>query len=262
MVGSSDPRWKEGFTALGDTRLHYVEAGQGEPLILLHSNGSSVFEFQFVIEDLARRHHVYAIDLPGQGDSDPLVHHWTYPMYARAVAAFMDEHGLAQATVLGTSIGGVICLALAEHHAQRMRAVILVETPIRSAQAWADRWAYVESNFALPIQTFDNVAARLGNLTPELHQRWNIDRSKAGAHAMMDAMWALREYDAPQGLARSQVPTYAILGSKGPVGDSLDALRQALPPDRLSIMEGCGHFPMIEDPARFVEHVERYTGSR
>lgn len=259
MVGSSDRRWKEGFAALAGTRLHYIEAGQGDPLILLHSNGSSVYEFQFVIEALARRRRVFALDLPGQGDSDPLDSHWTYPMYAQTVASFMDHHGLGQACVLGTSIGGVICLALAEGHAARMRGIILVETPIRSAQAWADRWAHVEGNFALPIQTYDSVAARINNLDPALHQRWNIDRSKAGARVMMDAMWALREYDAPQGLSHSEVPTFAILGSKGPVGDSLEALRRKLPPDRIAIMDGCGHFPMIEAPKLFVEHVDRFV---
>lgn len=258
MIGSSDPRWTEGFTSLSNTRLHYAHAGQGDPLLLLHSNGCSAYEFQFVIEALARQHRVYAIDLPGQGDSDPLTAHWTYPMYAQAVVEFMDRHDLSRATVLGTSIGGVVCLALGQHHADRMRGLLLVETPIRAAQAWAARWLAVESNFALPVQPFEAVASRIRNLTPELHLRWNIDRGKAGAHTMMDAMWAVREYDALAALAQLAVPAFALLGSNGPVGDSRQALEAKLPAGHIAVMDNCGHFPMIEEPASFTQHVQRF----
>lgn len=90
MIGSSDSRWKEAFADTPKGRIHYVEAGEGAPLVLLHSNGCSIFEFQFVMESLAKTHRVLALDLPGQGDSDPLTCHWTYDMYADAVAAWMD----------------------------------------------------------------------------------------------------------------------------------------------------------------------------
>ncbi len=55
-------------TRLG--RLHYLEAGYGPALILAHSNGASAYEYEFVIDELARRYRVIAWDMPGQGDSD------------------------------------------------------------------------------------------------------------------------------------------------------------------------------------------------
>ena len=259
MIGTSDPRWQEAFVETSLGRIHHAVAGEGQPLVLLHSNGCSLYEFASVIGDLARKYRVYALDLPGQGDSDPLGRHHTYDMYADAVAAWMDAVGIERAHVAGTSIGGVVCLALGQRHARRLHSLVLVETPIRSGEAWARRWFTVESNFALPVQSFEAVAPRIRNLTPELHKRWNIDRCKAGAHTMMDAMWAVREYDALGSLATLDVPTFAILGSEGPVGDGLAPLEKKIGKDRIAVMQGCGHFPMLDNPAEFVEHLSTFV---
>jgi pimeloyl-ACP methyl ester carboxylesterase len=260
MIGTSDPRWKEAFVETGMGRIHYAEAGQGEPLVLIHSNGCSLYEFQLVMEELARQHRVLAIDLPGQGDSDPLTKHWTYDMYADAVVAWMDALGVERASIAGSSIGGSVCLALGQRHPVRVRSLVLVETPIRSGEAWAKRWFTVEGNFALPVQPFDAVSSRIRNMTPDLHKRWNIDRSKAGSHTMMDAMWAVREYDSLGVLAKLEVPTFAILGSEGPVGDGLAPLEKKIGKDNIAVMQNCGHFPMIEEPAEFVQHINRFIG--
>jgi 3-oxoadipate enol-lactonase len=261
MIGSSDPRWQEAFVQTAKGRIHYAHAGQGEPLVLLHSNGCSLYEFEFVIEELARTHQVFAIDLPGQGDSDPLLCHWTYDMYADAVIAWMDAMGIARASIAGSSIGGVVCLALGQRYAQRLSSLLLVETPIRTGEAWAKRWFTVEGNFAIPLQAFDTVAARIRNISPEFHKRWNIDRSKAGSHTMVDAMWAVREYDTLGALAGLDVPTFAILGSNGPVGDGLEPLEKKIGKTNIAVMQNCGHFPMIEEPQEFVMNVNRFIAS-
>lgn len=257
MIGSSDSRWKEAFADTPKGRIHYVEAGEGAPLVLLHSNGCSIFEFQFVMESFAKTHRVLALDLPGQGDSDPLTCHWTYDMYADAVVAWMDALKIERASIVGTSIGGVICLAMGQRHPTRVRSLVLVETPIRSGEAWAKRWFTVEGNFALPLQPFEAVTSRIRNMTPELHKRWNIDRSKAGSHTMMDAMWAVREYDSLGVLAGLNVPTCAILGSNGPVGDGLEPLKKKIGEENIAVMDNCDHFPMIDDPDAFVQNVNR-----
>lgn len=259
MIGTSDPRWQEAFVQTSMGRIHHAVAGEGRPLVLLHSNGCSLYEFQFVMEALARKYRVYALDLPGQGDSDPLGRHYTYDMYADAVVAWMDAVGIPRAAVVGTSIGGVVCLALGKRHPQRLDSLVLVETPIRSGEAWAKRWFTVESNFALPVQAFEAVSSRLRKLTPELHKRWNIDRSKAGAHTMMDAMWAVREFDALGTLAALTVPTFAILGSEGPVGDGMGPLEQKIGKERIAVMQNCGHFPMLEEPEEFVHHLSQFV---
>src|ERR1700749_4266392 len=100
---------KDHFVPTRWGRIHYREAGaDGIPLILLHSNGASAYEFEHVIGPLSERQRVLAWDMPGQGDSDPLPRHLSVPDYAAAVLDLMQQLGVARANVVGTSIGGAV----------------------------------------------------------------------------------------------------------------------------------------------------------
>src|SRR5262245_51175393 len=60
-------RMNDEFHATRFGRLHVRAAGSGAPLILLHSNGGSAYEYEHVHDELARRYRVIAWDMPGQG---------------------------------------------------------------------------------------------------------------------------------------------------------------------------------------------------
>ena len=115
--------------------------------MLLHSNGGSAYEFEHVIDDLAKRYRVIAWDMPGQGDSDPLPRHHSVEDYADAVVALMDVMGVPKAHVLGASIGGAICVALGARHAARMSRVFITECPFRTPEEWQKGWANTEANY-------------------------------------------------------------------------------------------------------------------
>src|SRR5207302_9846805 len=112
-----------------------------------------------------------------------------------AGVAFMDGLGLDKASVMGSSIGGAITADLGARHGARIDKLFIVEAPARGAEEWARNWLTTEKNYSFPTQTAEQLAPRLRNVTAPLLERWNIDRNKAGAWAMLDVMWALREYD-------------------------------------------------------------------
>lgn len=68
-------------------RLHGLETGSGEPLLLLHSVGCSAWEFEPVLGLLGRNHRVLAWDMPGHGDSAPLTRPLDIGDYAEAAIA-------------------------------------------------------------------------------------------------------------------------------------------------------------------------------
>src|SRR5262249_36294354 len=117
---------KDGFAATAYGRIHYLHAGSGAPLILLHSNGCSAYEYQDVMEGVARARWVIAWDMPGAGDSAPITRHHAVTESARAVTAVMDIRRIGKASVLGSSMGGSICVALGARHAARMDRLIVV----------------------------------------------------------------------------------------------------------------------------------------
>jgi pimeloyl-ACP methyl ester carboxylesterase len=116
------------FVEVGGVRLHVVEQGHGEPLVLLHGNGSSVEDFQSsgLIAMAASRYRVIAFDRPGHGHSTrPRGVVWTDAAQADVIAAALAEMGVSGAIVLGHSWGCSVAMALALEHPEAVSALVL-----------------------------------------------------------------------------------------------------------------------------------------
>ena len=106
--------------------LAYDSAGSGPPLVLIHGLASSRRCWDLVVDDLAGEFTVYAVDLPGHGDSDPIPGQAETPAteMARAIGAFLDERGLDRAHLVGNSLGGWTALeAAADGRARSVTAL-------------------------------------------------------------------------------------------------------------------------------------------
>ncbi len=116
------------FLDVGGVRLHYVERGEGEPLILLHGNGSMIqdFETSGLIDMAARSYRVVAFDRPGYGYSTrPRSTVWTPQAQAELIRDAMGQLGLSRATVLGHSWGAAVAVALALDHPEAVKGLVL-----------------------------------------------------------------------------------------------------------------------------------------
>lgn len=117
---------------LGGVRLHVVERGpeapQGDPVVILHGNGSMVEDpvASGLVDALAARRRVLAFDRPGFGHSSrPRGRPWTAGRQADLLALALDRLGVGRATVLGHSWGCLVALALARRHPARVGALVL-----------------------------------------------------------------------------------------------------------------------------------------
>jgi 3-oxoadipate enol-lactonase len=250
---------KDGFVVTQKHgRLHYLEEGTGRPLILLHSNGNSGHEYEEMLKILGPRYRVIAWDQPGQGDSDRITRHHTVEDYADAVIGLMDALDIKQASVLGASIGGLICTDLGARHAGRIDRLFIVEAPARSPEEWAKEWPRLETSWTAPTQTIDQLTPRMRQVTPETLRRWNIDRNKAGAWTMLDAMWALRLYDSHAAIPRVSARTMAIFGEKNAIKAYAPLYERGVKGIKVVIMKDCGHFPMRDDPQGLSRLVDEF----
>jgi pimeloyl-ACP methyl ester carboxylesterase len=245
------------FVSTSAGRIHHVDEGAGEPLLLLHSNGCSLHEFDPVLDSLGQHYRCIAWDMPGHGDSDPPAGHRSIADYAHALLAFLDALGIERAHVCGASVGGFIAIAFGLIAPERAASVLIAEAALRSADEWARQWPRIEAMFAVPQQSREQVAPRFRALDAEVLARWNIDRHKAGGYRMVDVMWAIRDYDVAAALAQLAVPAAVIIGDRGPVADCQARYRELLPHAAIEIIADAGHFPMIDDPAAFTAAVTR-----
>jgi pimeloyl-ACP methyl ester carboxylesterase len=248
---------KDGFIAGPLGRIHYLELGAGAPLVLLHGAGNSAYEFEHVVGPLSRTFRVIRWDMPGHGDSDPLIRIPTIVDYADALAAMISALELRRPHLVGTSVGALIAAAQASSRGADVASLSLVEMPVRSAAAWADMWPLVETMFSTPTQSLEQVKVRFRKLSHGDFKRWNVDRNKAGGKTMMAVMGAIRDH-MPEFEAVS-APVQLVYGEHGPVGDGINDARAALPAAELVTMSGCGHFPMIDDPDAFADIIGRFA---
>lgn len=251
---------QDGFANVNGKRIHYLCAGSGEPLLLLHSNGGSAYEYEEMFSLLAKRFRAIAWDMPGHGDSDPLDRHLGVDDYADAAIALLDTLEIRRAFVAGASIGGAICVSLAARYADRLRHCIIVECPYRTAAEWKGMWLQTETNYSQATQSREKVAARVNGLTDHHLTRWNIDRNKAGTKTMLSVMWALREFDIEASLKRVGANASLLFGEKGPTIAKLDRFRSILANARTIVLENVGHFPMLDDPSAFTNAILDLTG--
>jgi pimeloyl-ACP methyl ester carboxylesterase len=116
------------FVEVNGVRLHYVERGEGEPLVLLHGNGSMIedFESSGLIDLAAKNYRVIVFDRPGFGHSDrPRNVLWTPDAQAELIKHALVRLGVSNPIVLGHSWGASVAVALALKYPDLVRGLIL-----------------------------------------------------------------------------------------------------------------------------------------
>lgn len=114
-------------------RIHYLTAGEGEPLVLVHGRGTAGALFAPVLAQLAAERQVIALDLPGWGLSakPPFTGHTAedaLAIWRGGLLGLLDALTLDQVDLLGHSMGGLTVLGLALEHPERVRRLVLVDS--------------------------------------------------------------------------------------------------------------------------------------
>ena len=115
---------------IGGKDIYYVEAGKGEPLMLLHGGGpgaSGWSNYNRNVEALSAKYHVIIPDLPGYGQSHKeVITGPRFAVYAEAMIGVLDHLGLKKAHVVGNSLGGGTALKMALEYQDRIDKLILM----------------------------------------------------------------------------------------------------------------------------------------
>lgn len=131
-------------------RIYYEEAGQGIPLLCLHTAGSDTRQYRGLLSDKAITQYFRCIsfDLPWHGKSSPPPGWWrtdyqlTTASYVAAIQSVSQELGLERPAVLGCSIGGRIVLDLAARHSDEFRAVIGLQSSAHVEPYYDVSWTH------------------------------------------------------------------------------------------------------------------------
>ncbi len=115
------------FVDLGGRSTHYIEKGEGEPLLLLHGFFYDSYLWAANMDALAKHFKVYALDLWGCGYSTREPLDYGYQLYADQVLLFMDNLGIQRASLAGQSMGAGTAILFCVQHRQRVNKLLLVD---------------------------------------------------------------------------------------------------------------------------------------
>jgi pimeloyl-ACP methyl ester carboxylesterase len=269
---------KPGQTVLvGDVGIHYVEAGKGPVLLLLHGLGASAFSFRRLIPLLAPHARVIAIDLKGFGYSErPPDGDYSLSAHARAVRDFMDVMGIEKASVLGHSLGGAIAMHLAGTWPERVERLVLVSSATQSEVSRAVRGARFFRLF-LPLvavltlqnRRFRSLSMRSAvydpaSLTDELMEGYMRPTRIRGHLRSLGELMVDRAKDPSIDPSAIRQPTLIIWGEGDRWLPSSNGrrLQQQIPGARMVVVEKAGHLVPEEQPEETAEAVIDFLQSR
>ena len=171
---------------LPNTRLHYVKAGTGAPLIIVPATVSLIRQWLPLTQFMGQRYTSYFFELPGHGGSTPYPEKFQSSFVPKTVEAFVDNLGHDKFSLMGFSFGGLLALRTLEHLQDRIEKVILLSPCVsRRALKWSTprQWAFKASIWTMKRQMllrgihYVMNAPRLEKpLTYALSKASNVDR--------------------------------------------------------------------------------------
>jgi pimeloyl-ACP methyl ester carboxylesterase len=276
----ADMAIKDAWIEVNGFRMRYLTGGDGPPLVLLNGHGEDSRSWRWVLPSLARTNRVYALELPGYGESAKHSMRSTPPsFYSDALAGFLDVLGLERVALVGNSDGGLTVLRFALAAPDRVTALVLVDS------AGLGR----EINPALIALTLPGIgdAAVAWCSTPLGATQWvTMFASLVFLHPLLaPAEWVAHQYRLAltpghlhgavlacssgqvglmgqrevylDELPRLTMPTLVVWGANDMVIPSFQAINAAarLKNGRLVMIPNCGHEPQVQCPDEFIAAV-------
>ncbi|UIX29247.1 alpha/beta fold hydrolase [Streptomyces sp. GQFP] len=249
----------------------YLEAGAGDPVILLHGSGpgvSALANWQHNIPGLAEEFRVLAPDVVGYGaTSRPQDVRYSLETWADHVLGFMDALGIERASLVGNSLGGRISLALAEQHPDRVHRMILMGSPgvgMTVTDGLKALRGYEPSPENMRALLVDYFAVDKSIITDELVRiRYEASVESFGAYRAMffDERHAGNDLGITEEQVRSiRTPVLLVHGREDKVVPPEVSWNMAklLPEADLHLFARCGHWTQIERAAEFTELVTAF----
>ena len=253
-AGGPEPQLVE----IGGRNVQYLKIGEGEgpPLILLHGFGGDINIWVFNQEALSEAGRtVYALDLPGHGQSSKDVSEGDLDSFVGVLAGFMDEMGEEKAHLVGHSMGGAVAGSFALAHRERVASLVLIDSAGLGAEINED---YIEGFIAanrrremkrvlgLLFADPDLVTRRLVNDELRFKRMDGVDEA---LRAVADKMFPDGSQAEGPDLSGLETPVLVIWGQDDqiiPVSHTENLSDGA----RIEILENTGHMPQMESAGR------------
>src|SRR5438128_3871541 len=250
-------------------KVHYVDAGTGSPVILLHGLADDIGVWESAIAPLAAKYRIVALDQIGFGRSDKPLLNYRVSTFVDFLDGFLNELKIERASLVGNSLGGWVAASFALAHPQRVDRLVLCDA---AGYAAVSKTMDPRALSALRLASREDIRY-LGPLTFRDKRFYeDVDlafkqRLTAGdSHTVsqfLDSM--IRGEDVLDGqLGAIEKPTLILWGRDDKLIPVSFAARfnKEINASQLRIIDGCGHMPHVECAEKFNHALLQFLGER
>ncbi len=252
----------------GSDQIHYLQAGEGNHVVLLHGIGASVYTWRLIIQELARHYKVTAVDLPGFGKSSKHVAgSYGLDQQRARILSFLDAVDIGHARLIGSSMGATIALWMAHENPKRFSDVVALAPATNPAlvprrlSKWIARAPYISRtlNPATMKLILRQIIHREEILAPETVQAYLepfLDNGDS-LRTFLSAMELLGDPRLPACYEGIESRVLILQGERDRMVSvsSVQRLRSHIPHATLDIHPTAGHHIMEDAPEWTVERI-------
>lgn len=257
------------FTNVNGSVIRYLEDGPSDckTLILLHGIGASAERWSRVIPTLSRHYRVIAPDIIGFGYSDKPVVEYTMDFFIDFFESFLDNLGISEASIIGSSLGGHIATEFAIRFPHMVEKLVLVSPAgmMRKSTPTLDRYimAALYPEYQRVYEVFSEMVYDSNTINQEtlmdFVNRMNLPNAK---YAFMSTLSGIRYAPRLTGrLSNITAPTLLMWGENDttiPLAEYAHQYNEIPKMEELVVIKKCGHIAPIERPATFNRIVLRF----
>jgi pimeloyl-ACP methyl ester carboxylesterase len=250
---------------LGEIELEIHEGGQGQPLLFLHGGGGPLPGAPF-LERLAEKYRVIAPAHPGFGQSSLPIWIDSVDDFAHIHLELIERLNLDNILLMGHSIGGWTAAELATKTTYNIDRLVLI-APVGIKVGPTDRLD-IPDIYAMSEAALDELLYADPKFRPDPSTMTDEQRLARARHRQTLALVVWEPYmhnpKLKHRLHRVDRPALLVRGAQDGLvsADYTAAYAALIPGAKLVTFDNAGHSPQIEQPAKFVEAVERFVGER
>jgi pimeloyl-ACP methyl ester carboxylesterase len=219
------------------------------------------------MEALGRSHRCYALDFWGFGESGKKRASYAVNDFTELVRQFMDALGIAQAPLIGHSMGGTTSLGTTVRYPDRITKVCVIGSPIVGTslsvflQLAGVRWIGSVVRSMLPLLKLGiRLASPLITRDPKWYDMVAVDLSRTTVESFFSSIGSLRRTDLRPRLPEIKVPVLGIYGQRDVIVHprQYQPLLAGVKHARAEILPNSGHFPMLDEPDKYLHLIRGF----